>query len=198
MKSRSGVLLSAVAAPIVTALIVGGVAWAAIPDGDDHEFHACYDNQSGSLRIYDPSGGPIKACGKNETAVTWNQAGQPGPPGQQGPSGLSHAYSAASSGVTQLGPDAVTVLSLDLPAGSYAVFFKTNAATQGTVSCALESDTGPSDFSAVTGDVSSVLVLESTVHLTSAGSVEINCSSTTVPALVAISRLVAIAVDAVN
>jgi hypothetical protein len=66
MKSRSGVLLSAVAASIVTALIVGSVAWAAIPDGDDLEFHACYDNQSGSLRIYDPSGGPIKRAARTK------------------------------------------------------------------------------------------------------------------------------------
>jgi hypothetical protein len=86
MKSRSGVLLAAVSASIVTALVIGGLAWATIPAADG-TISACYDKQSGMTRIYDPSEGPIKGCGKNETPITWSQTGPQGEPGDQGEPG---------------------------------------------------------------------------------------------------------------
>ena len=64
-------------------IAAGGAAWATIPGGDGR-ISACYDNQAGQLRIYDVAGGPIKGCGKNETALAWSQAGPQGPQGEQG------------------------------------------------------------------------------------------------------------------
>jgi Collagen triple helix repeat (20 copies) len=66
--------------------VAGGVAVAAIP-GPGSVFHACFDSLSGQLRMYDAEDGVPKGCGKNETAVSWNQTGPPGPQGLQGPSG---------------------------------------------------------------------------------------------------------------
>jgi hypothetical protein len=81
----------------LTALIVGvgaalalvSVSAAAIPDAGG-VIHACYDNQSGSVRIIDSAGGNPKGCGNKEIALTWNQQGLQGPvgpPGPQGPKG---------------------------------------------------------------------------------------------------------------
>jgi hypothetical protein len=84
-------------------LVFGGAsaAWAAIPDSDDGEFHACVKNAAGSsghdLQIIDKQGS--EACRSGWTEKVWNQtgpqgprgdtgaAGAQGPPGPQGPQG---------------------------------------------------------------------------------------------------------------
>jgi hypothetical protein len=48
---------------------------------------ACYDKQSGQMRIYDADGGLPKACGAKEQSISWNQTGPQGPQGAQGPQG---------------------------------------------------------------------------------------------------------------
>jgi hypothetical protein len=78
-------IATAVGAVTVTAA-VAGLGYAAIPGGDGL-IHACYDKQSGQVRIFDPSGGPIKACGKGEQEVFWNQTGPQGETGSMGPAG---------------------------------------------------------------------------------------------------------------
>jgi Collagen triple helix repeat (20 copies) len=82
-----------IALPALAALaLAGGVAYATIPDGQG-VIHACYDKQSGQVRIFDPAGGMIKGCGKTEAETSWSQTGPPGatgsagPQGQQGPKG---------------------------------------------------------------------------------------------------------------
>ena len=71
-------------------LILGGVAYASIPDAGG-VIHGCYftgggGQVSGSLRVIDS---PTQSCTANETALTWSQAGPQGPTGATGPSGLS-------------------------------------------------------------------------------------------------------------
>ena len=73
---------------IATSVLLGagGVAYAAIP-GTDGLIHACYDTQSGQVRLVDPATGQPKGCGKTEKAVAWNQQGPAGPTGPAGPAG---------------------------------------------------------------------------------------------------------------
>lgn len=66
------------------ALVTGGIALAAIPNGDG-EITACYDNRSGILRVIDAEEGV--QCRTSETALTWSQTGPQGPQGIQGPPG---------------------------------------------------------------------------------------------------------------
>src|SRR4029453_7428525 len=67
-----------------------GVAYATIPD-DQGVIHACYDKQSGQVRIVDTAPDALpKGCGAKEVAIGWNQTGPQGPAGPtglQGPQG---------------------------------------------------------------------------------------------------------------
>ncbi len=63
----------------VVALVVAGIAYAAIPDSSG-VIHGCY-SKSGALRVIDSSG----KCANGELALNWNQQG---PKGDIGPSGL--------------------------------------------------------------------------------------------------------------
>lgn len=70
----------------IFALVAGGVAYAVIPDSGGL-IHACYDKQSGQVRIVDP---PMpKGCGSKEQAIEWNQRGPSGPSGPSGANGAS-------------------------------------------------------------------------------------------------------------
>jgi len=72
---------------VLAAAVLGGVAYAAIPDAGG-VFTACQLNANGSLRLIDPSlsSGPLSRCWPNETQVQWNQQGQPGANGKDGSS----------------------------------------------------------------------------------------------------------------
>jgi len=59
-----------------TLILSSQVITAAIPDSSG-VFYGCYA-KSGSLRLVDP---PATQCKAGEVAVSWNIAGQPGPPG---------------------------------------------------------------------------------------------------------------------
>ena len=143
----------------IVAVAAGSAAFAAIPDGNG-VIHACYDNQSGQVRIYDSQTNLPKSCGSKETAITWNKQGPqglpgpkgdtgdpgaPGPqgdPGPQGERGPSDAYKHRSQDfVTLSGNVSTEVTSLDLPAGSYVVSAKTivgsNSAGSTLVGCGL-------------------------------------------------------------
>jgi Collagen triple helix repeat (20 copies) len=71
---------------LVILAVAGGVAYATIPDGGG-VIHACYDKQSGQVRIFDPAGGAIKGCGKTEAETSWSQTGPQGPAGTAGAQG---------------------------------------------------------------------------------------------------------------
>jgi hypothetical protein len=74
---------------LVTAAIavaLAGTAYATIPDGNG-VIHGCYAKSGGTLRVIDAS---VTNCKTGETALDWNQQGQPGPkgdPGEPGPAG---------------------------------------------------------------------------------------------------------------
>jgi len=69
---------------IVTAVVTGAAAYAAIP-GEDGTIAACYGKVSGIVRIVDAEAG--KTCLPSENEVNWNQQGVQGPPGVEGPPG---------------------------------------------------------------------------------------------------------------
>ncbi|HST24885.1 MAG TPA: hypothetical protein VLJ76_02755 [Gaiellaceae bacterium] len=76
----TGKRLIAIAAA-AAALIAGGAAFAAIPDGG--VFHACYKTSGGQLRLVNSA----SECNPSETATQWNQTGSVGPEGPAGPQG---------------------------------------------------------------------------------------------------------------
>ena len=68
---------------------LAGTAYATIPGGDG-VIHGCFSKSGGTLRVIDAS---VTNCKSTETALDWNQQGQPGPKGDPGepgaPGGLS-------------------------------------------------------------------------------------------------------------
>lgn len=78
------------------ALVLGGAsaAWAAIPDGDDGEFHACVKSAASSsghdVRIIDKQ--DSETCPSGWTEKVWSQAGPAGPEGPAGPPGPALAF----------------------------------------------------------------------------------------------------------
>jgi hypothetical protein len=105
----------------------GGVAYSSIPDAQG-VIHACYSNTAtGALRVIDTDGSGI--CRGDETALDWNQQGQPGPTGHtgpQGPAGVALTYGRSVAGPISLpdAPQMKTIATLTVPAGSYAIFAK--------------------------------------------------------------------------
>ena len=101
----------------------GGVAYSAIPDGGG-VIHSCYDNVTGAMRVIDTEASGV--CRGGETALDWNQKGQPGVAGPQGPPGLGTTYGKSKATLVAL-PDpgkSKTVLSLTVPRGNYVIFGK--------------------------------------------------------------------------
>jgi hypothetical protein len=81
-------LRSALLAALAASLVAGGAAFAAASGivGADGKINGCYRNagdQQGQLRLVSASA----SCRANEAAISWNQAGVPGPAGPQGPQG---------------------------------------------------------------------------------------------------------------
>ena len=108
---------------------VGGVAYSSIPDAQG-VIHGCYSNTTtGALRVIDS---PSDVCRGDETALDWNQQGQPGlnghpgAPGPQGPPGAALTYGKSRPGPVALpSPGQVkTIATLSVPGGSYAIFAK--------------------------------------------------------------------------
>ena len=98
-------LAIAVTTAVLATGIAGTVAVASIPDTGG-QFHGCYNNKTGALRVIDPSkSGTQGNCvtspaSQAETGITWNQtgpqglAGPVGPAGPQGPKGDTGATGA--------------------------------------------------------------------------------------------------------
>jgi hypothetical protein len=126
---------------LVGLLVVGGVAYATIPD-DHGVIHGCYTRSGGSLRVIDAG---VTNCSSKETALNWSVTGPPGPagaigpqgvPGPQGPqgsqgqqglqgpqgsSGVSHAYYGSAT-QSSVGTSATTVVTVpSVPDGRYVI-----------------------------------------------------------------------------
>lgn len=69
MKTRTKLTLFFAA---LAALALGSYAWAAIPDTTG-TIHACYDKNSGALRVTDPDTNLPKGCTVKENTLTWYQ-----------------------------------------------------------------------------------------------------------------------------
>lgn len=121
----------------------GGVAYSSIPDAQG-VIHSCFDDTTGALRVIDTDGSGI--CRGGETALDWNQQGQPGPTGHTGPAGPPGAaltYGRSVAGPISLpdAPQIKTIATLTVPAGSYAIFAKIEGSlTVPSFSCAPGTD----------------------------------------------------------
>jgi hypothetical protein len=96
--------------------LAGGVAYATIP-GPGNVYSACMLKGVGQIRLIDPSlpsTNLMSHCTNNETAVSWNEAGQPGPAGPQGVKGDPGVP--GTNGTN--GTDGVSVKTAAEPAGS--------------------------------------------------------------------------------
>jgi hypothetical protein len=87
-----------------------GIAYASIPDSSG-VIHGCYKTVGGALRVIDTQAG--EKCLSAETPLNWNQTGP------------SDAYS-ASNDYMPVGAADTTLVSTDVPAGSYTVAAKTH------------------------------------------------------------------------
>jgi hypothetical protein len=175
-------MLGALGVLAVIGLVVGGIAFATIPDSSG-VIHGCYSKNNGALRVIDDS---VSQCSNKENALNWNARG------------TSHAYHASDPTVIALSTTPTTILSLNLPAGSYVVVGKTNTfgLVNYNVSCTLDAASQLDQTFVNADDQRASLSLESSLVLASSGAVSMNCTSDT--AGVSNSQLVAIAVDVVN
>ena len=217
----------AAGAAVLVALVAGGVSYASIP-GAGGVISACYDKQSGQVRIYDAGGGIPKGCGKTETAISWNQQGPKGdkgdtgpqgpagptggagPPGPAGPAGAtgpagpagsagtSAAFSASRGAVTVAG--LTTIISKTLPAGNYVLTAHVNLINPGS-----EGADGYCDIDGDHGDLyySDVHLWLANVTLTSAithpgGPVLVTCTEESGNIDVRNASLTAIKVDSIG
>ena len=113
-----------VALTIVGALlVVGGIAYATIPDGGG-VIHACYQKNQGALRVIDTD--KAQTCASSESPLIWSQTGQQGQQGPPGPTGPSDVWSVDGydAGFKNLAPAQTWVdlaTTSTLPAGNYSV-----------------------------------------------------------------------------
>jgi len=83
--------LTGLATGLVVLALGGGVAFATIP-GAGGVIHGCYTKLNGAVRVIDTG-----SCRPTESALNWNQAGQPGPQGPQGLQGAPGPAGAAGA-----------------------------------------------------------------------------------------------------
>lgn len=91
--------------------LLGIIAYASVPDADG-VIHGCYKTTNGSLRVIDA---PAVTCDpKNETPISWNQAGTRGPQGAQGEQGpIGPQGPAGPQGLPGLAPLVLLSLNAD-------------------------------------------------------------------------------------
>jgi hypothetical protein len=203
---------------ITGAMVVGGIAYAAIPDAGG-VVHACYKKSSpnqGTLRVIDTA--KAQTCSTSETALNWSQTGpqgSQGAQGPQGPSGSSHAYSTSNDAAqTLISPSSNTITELTLPAGDYVVsatgslvrtgIFNTTG-SDNDVKCFLddpEDNTVAASEAEANGDYEDAVpyMLVGTLSLPNGGTITVDCTTKTgtVSSEVDFNSLVAMKVDAVN
>ena len=105
--------VAVVAIAIASALVVvGGVAYATIPDSNS-VIHSCYATKDGSLRVIDAGAG--QSCNPKESPLDWNSQGPKGDQGSAGISGLEQATKSASI------PPGGWLVNVDCPTGKLAI-----------------------------------------------------------------------------
>jgi len=129
---------------VAGALVVGGVAYASIPDSSGI-IHGCLQKIVGNLRVVDPS---TDTCRSSEVNLDWNQTGPTGvrgPTGAVGPTGATGPTGAAGqTGATgPTGPAGIVGVQMVL---SLPTIVAAGAESETTVSC-------PAGDIALTGDV---------------------------------------------
>jgi hypothetical protein len=92
----TGKRLFAVLAAVTGALLIGGVAYATIPDSAG-VFHGCYVKKTGALRLIDPTS--EMHCASSEVGVQWSQTGPTGATGTEGATGPSGTPSGPAGGI---------------------------------------------------------------------------------------------------
>lgn len=210
---------------LIGLLLVGGVAYATIPDGSG-VIHGCYARSGGSLRVIDAG---VTNCSSKETALDWNMAGvqgpagpqgapgpqgaagpqgQPGPAGPtgpQGPSGLSHAYFQSAS-QSAIGSSPTTVVSVpSVPDGTYlmtGVVTMADGLDEPFVSCWLYANGSQIKSSYTQSQLKSgeaeVPLLFATALSGGGSFVEIKCESSDSTTVAYDANLALVAVDALN
>jgi hypothetical protein len=114
LKAKSWIVL-VVAAAVAAAV---GIAHATIPD-QGGVIHGCY-GRNGQLRVIDA---PTESCRADETALNWNQAGQPGPQGPAGSTGPAGPGTLNSAAVaTAPYQDLPFEVGVTLRAGTYVLW----------------------------------------------------------------------------
>ncbi len=206
------------------ALVVGGIAYAAIPDGSG-VIHGCYQKNQGTLRVIDT--GTTQTCSSSEAPLTWSQTGPQGlqgpqgaqglqgPQGPQGPSGSSHAYSDFNeASQTLISPNSNTITSLTLPKGDYVVWATGSVVRSGIINtlgsdndvkCVLDD---PNDDAVTASEAEANFddgdavpyMLVAAMQLSSGGTITVDCTTKdgTVSSELDFNSLVATKVDAVN
>ncbi len=111
-------------AAVSALLVVGGVAYATIPDSNG-VIHSCYTTKGGSLRVIDTGAG--ESCNLKESPLDWNAqgptgptgpAGSQGPKGDQGPAGISGLEQDTNSASI---PPGGWLVNVDCPTGKLAL-----------------------------------------------------------------------------
>ncbi len=224
-------LFTVTAAMAGVLLLGGGIAAASgvtLPfSGDGNTIDGCYSS-GGALKVLTPS---EPTCPSGYTPIQWNQTGPQGPqgptgsPGPQGPTGpqgpqgdtgatgpagpagpagTSDAYIASNNGAVALSSDFSRreLTHVDLPAGNYAVYAKTDGFNDVSVGDAVYADcwlSGPSgdlDQSRVQlgNDESSTIPLVGTVSLPTGGRITLACASGLAGVEAQFSKIVAVQV----
>jgi hypothetical protein len=147
--------LAAIVAGVV-AIAAGSTAYAAIPDGGG-VIHACYNKNSGAVRVTDTDTNSPAGCSTKEKPLQWNQQG---PKGDRGP---SNAYATYTGGKLLPAGGALTqVASRTVPPGNYVLSANAEAYASGPnippseVKCLLQASNGSTvDYAEAWGNVSS-------------------------------------------
>ena len=211
--------IAVVAVAAVALLVVGGIAYATVPDASGI-IHGCYLKGLGTLRVIDTD--KAQTCSKLEVPLNWSQtgpqgpqgltgsqgpqgpAGSQGPQGPAGPSGTSHGYyESQGTAVVFISSSPTKVESIDnLPAGMYVVTSTGSNFENGDNDwhkCDLTSGGTLLDRDYASGD-NIPYALTGAVTLTGPGSVETDCftNGNTGNPFILGATMTAIKVDALN
>ena len=171
---------------VAALLVVGGIAYASIPDGSG-TIHACYQKNQGALRVIDTD--KAQTCSSSENALTWSQTGPQGQPGQQGPpgpTGPSDVWSVDGYGAGLKNLPFQTAVNLattsTLPAGSYFVQAETEAENISSISTAyfcdlVDSSNTPYQETRVTSADWVTIPVQAVITLTSADTISLQCEA---------------------
>jgi hypothetical protein len=154
-----------------------------IPPEPTDVIYACYKKVNGQLRIVKDFG----QCRPSELPISWNQMGPPGPPGPEGPpgpAGAGNIWITRQSNPVALGNEMeVQVLSLTVPAGTYAISAKVSVANSvsavQTAYCTLSTgDTSVVELAGVDDDMEQVISLLDADTFTSETTITLKCFTT--------------------